>query len=313
MTDADVDGSHIRTLLLTFFYRQMPNLIENGYLYIAQPPLYKVGKGKSSVYLKDENDFNEYIMKRACDQKNLEIVNMGMVFKDNELVLLLKDLADYFGSLERLERRGYDVSLIHALLDENIDKIYLADKEKMIDLQKKIVGMGYTTGEIFFNEMRGRYRFSITKADLSHDDSNIILKKTESVEIGRSLIFSNEYQSLLKKKDVLKIFETPPFRIIRTESQELISEFLTIDDLYRYMMKEGKKGIAVQRYKGLGEMNPDQLWETTMDPERRNMLRVNIDDAENADAIFTLLMGEEVEPRRNFIQKNALEVQSLDI
>ncbi|GAB6096308.1 DNA topoisomerase (ATP-hydrolyzing) subunit B [Desulfatiferula olefinivorans] len=313
MTDADVDGSHIRTLLLTFFYRQMPNLIENGYLYIAQPPLYKVGKGKSSVYLKDENDFNEYIMKRACDQKDLEIPGVGMVFKDHELVLLLKDLADYFGSLDRLGRRGYHTTLIHALLEENIDKMYLADKDKMIDLQKKIMAMGYTSGEIVYNEMRGRYRFSITEEDRSHDDGTIVLKKSERVEIGRSLIFSNEYQSLMKKKDMLKIFETPPFKVNRSDNQELITEFSTLDDLYSYMMKEGKKGIAVQRYKGLGEMNPDQLWETTMDPERRNMLRVTIEDAENADAIFTLLMGEEVEPRRHFIQKNALEVQSLDI
>ncbi|MBU1168807.1 MAG: DNA topoisomerase (ATP-hydrolyzing) subunit B [Proteobacteria bacterium] len=314
MTDADVDGSHIRTLLLTFFYRQMPSLIESGYLYIAQPPLYKVGKGKSSVYLKDDNQFNEYIMKRACEQKFLDISSKEMVFKDNELVLLLKDLAEYYSSLERLERRGFDNYLIHALINEDdMDKMYLADKDKMIELQKKIIDMGYISGDIIYNEMRGRYRFSIKKDDRASDDTSITLKKREMVEIGRSLIYSNEYQALVKKKDLLKIFDKPPFRVCKNETQELILEFYTLEELYAYMMKEGKKGIGVQRYKGLGEMNPDQLWETTMDPEKRNMLKVTIDDAENADAIFTLLMGEEVEPRRNFIQKNALEVSSLDI
>ena len=314
MTDADVDGSHIRTLLLTFFYRQMPNLIENGYLYIAQPPLYKVGKGKSSVYLKDENHFSEYILKRVCEQKFLEIPNKEKVFKDQDMIVLLKNLAGYYSSMERLERRGYEKDVINTILSEGIiDKAYLADKSRMLELQEKIVKLGYVTQELYYNEARDRYRFSISKDNKSLDDKSIVLKKGQTVEIGRSLIYSNEYQVVEKMRDILLIFDTPPFRVCQTESNEVIIEFTDLDELYAYIMKEGKKGLGVQRYKGLGEMNPDQLWETTMDPEKRVMLKVTIDDAENSDAIFTLLMGEEVEPRRNFIQRNALEVSSLDI
>ncbi|MFA6008485.1 MAG: DNA topoisomerase (ATP-hydrolyzing) subunit B [Desulfobacteraceae bacterium] len=314
MTDADVDGSHIRTLLLTFFYRQMPSLIENGYLYIAQPPLYRVGKGKSSVYLKDENDFNEYVLKRACDQKYLDIPNKTKEFKDKEMIVLLKKLAEYYSSVDKIERRGYEKEVIDVILNQGtIDKKYLADKEKMLELQGKIIKLGYLSDDMVYNEEMDRYRFNITKESKSPDDQSIVLKKGQTVEIGRSLIYSNEFQIVEKMRDIIIIFETPPFKVCHTETHDVIMEFEKLDDLYSYIMKEGKKGIGVQRYKGLGEMNPDQLWETTMDPEKRIMLKVKIDDAENADAIFTLLMGEEVEPRRNFIQKNALEVSSLDI
>jgi len=314
MTDADVDGSHIRTLLLTFFYRQMPSLIENGYLYIAQPPLYKVGKGKSSVYLKDENDFNEYVLKRACDQKYLDVTSKNKQYKDQDMIVLLKKLADYYASMEKIERRGYEKEVIDVILNQGtIDKKFLADKEKMLELQEKIVNIGYISQDIVYNEVMDRYRFNITKESKSPDDQSIVLKKGQTVEIGRSLIYSNEFQIVEKMRDIINIFDTPPFKVCHTETHETIMEFDKLDELYTYIMKEGKKGIGVQRYKGLGEMNPDQLWETTMDPEKRIMLKVNIDDAENADAIFTLLMGEEVEPRRNFIQRNALEVSSLDI
>lgn len=314
MTDADVDGSHIRTLLLTFFYRQMPSLIENGYLYIAQPPLYKVGKGKSSVYLKDENDFNEYVLKRACDQKYLDVTNKNKQYKDQDMIVLLKKLADYYSSMEKIERRGYEKEVIDVILNQGtIDKKFLADKEKMLELQKEIVNIGYISQDIVYNEVMDRYRFNITKESKSPDDQSIVLKKGQTVEIGRSLIYSNEFQIVEKMRDIINIFDIPPFKVCHTETHDTIIEFDKLDELYTYIMKEGKKGIGVQRYKGLGEMNPDQLWETTMDPEKRIMLKVNIDDAENADAIFTLLMGEEVEPRRNFIQRNALEVSSLDI
>ncbi len=314
MTDADVDGSHIRTLLLTFFYRQMPSLIESGYLYIAQPPLYKVGKGKSSVYLKDENDFNEYILNRACDQKYLDIPVKNKEFRDKDMIVLLKKLAEYYSSMDKLDRRGYERDVIDAVLSEGtIDKKYLADKEKMLELQSRLMAFGYASQDIVYNEVMDRYRFSITRENKSDDDQSIVLKKGQTVEIGRSLIYSNEFQVVEKMRDILTIFDTPPFKLCNTETNALIMEFDRLDELYTYIMKEGKKGIGVQRYKGLGEMNPDQLWETTMDPEKRVMLKVTIDDAENADAIFTLLMGEEVEPRRNFIQRNALEVSSLDI
>ncbi len=314
MTDADVDGSHIRTLLLTFFYRQMPSLIESGYLYIAQPPLYRVGKGKSSVYLKDENDFNEYILRRACEHRRIDIPNKNKIYIENDMIYLLKKLAGYYSSMDKLERRGYEKEVIDVILNEGtIDKKYLADREKMIELQEKIRKLGYRSDDIVYNEVMDRYRFNITRQEKSPDDQSIVLKKGQIMEIGRSLIYSNEFQTVEKMRDILLVFDTPPFKVCHTETDETITEFDKLDDLYGYIMKEGKKGVGVQRYKGLGEMNPDQLWETTMDPEKRVMLKVTIDDAENADAIFTLLMGEEVEPRRNFIQRNALEVSSLDI
>ena len=312
MTDADVDGSHIRTLLLTFFYRQMPNLIENGYLYIAQPPLYKVGKGKSSLYLKDESEYNEYILQRVCDNKFLKV--NGDIVKNNDLLIYLKDLTDYYACLSILENRGYEKKIIDIILNTgSIDRSFLADKEKMQNLMAVLTDNGYKTGEIFYNEDIGRYRFYIDGENKDEDDDSVVLKMAEKSEIGRVLIFSKEYIKLDKLKNKIVHLESDLFEICNIESDEKIENFENIEEFYNYMIKESKKGISIQRYKGLGEMNPDQLWETTMDPEKRNMPQVTIEDGENADSIFTLLMGEEVEPRRNFIQKNALEVGSLDI
>lgn len=314
MTDADVDGSHIRTLLLTFFYRQMPSLIEHGYLYIAQPPLYKVGKGKKGMYLKDEAEYNNYILKRVCDQKYLSAENNENI-KNEELVGLLKNLTDYFSYLSVLENRGYDKNLINIIMNKivNIDRNYLADKDKMMDLMDILNNNGYKTSELLFNEELGRYRFYIEGEERLPDDDSVVLKKNEEIEIGRIFFFSKEYIQLEKLRNIITYLDDNLFKVCNIESDEQIKEFYNITDFYDYMIFEGKKGIAIQRYKGLGEMNPDQLWETTMDPDKRNMPQVQIDDAENADAIFTLLMGEEVEPRRNFIQKNALEVSSLDV
>ena len=312
MTDADVDGSHIRTLLLTFFYRQMPNLIENGYLYIAQPPLYKVGKGKSSLYLKDESEYNEYILQRVCDNKFLKV--NGDIVKNNDLLIYLKDLTDYYACLSILENRGYEKKIIDIILNTgSIDRSFLADKEKMQNLMAVLTDNGYKTGEIFYNEDIGRYRFYIDGENKDDDDDSVVLKMAEKSEIGRVLIFSKEYIKLEKLKNKIVHLNNDLFEICNIESDEKIENFENIEEFYNYMIKESKKGISIQRYKGLGEMNPDQLWETTMDPEKRNMPQVTIEDGENADSIFTLLMGEEVEPRRNFIQKNALEVGSLDI
>ncbi len=313
MTDADVDGSHIRTLLLTFFYRQMPNLIENGYLYIAQPPLYKVGKGKKGTYLKDEVEYNDYILQRVCEQKYLSVKNNTAIEKD-ELISLLKDLNEYFSCLSILENRGYPKKLINIIMSTgSIDRTFLADKEMMMTLKETVNENGYKTGDLFFNEEIGRYRFYIKGKERLKDDDSVVLKKSEEIEIGRVVIFSTEYIKLEKLKNSIQYLKEELYEVCNLESKETIKEFTDIEEFFNYMIAEGKRGIAIQRYKGLGEMNPDQLWETTMDPERRNMPQVSINDAENADAIFTLLMGEEVEPRRNFIQKNALEVSSLDI
>ncbi|MGD9731059.1 MAG: DNA topoisomerase (ATP-hydrolyzing) subunit B [Desulfamplus sp.] len=336
MTDADVDGSHIRTLLLTFFYRQMPELISKGYLYIAQPPLFRVGKGKTGIYLKDETAYRDYLVKRACEQKDVYITDRQERLSNDELYQFLKDLSDYCNAVERLKRKEYDIELLTKLIKMNLrDKFFLKDKEKMFALKAYLDESGYVTEELEYSEEFDIYELNIPGYNLT---------------VGKSLISTNDYKVMIKNLDKIEMFDKPPFRVCPSgavKSQDGLKAFkdesklpqggeiapegdsmapetpvileykgtLLFEDklsFFNYIMAEAKRGITIQRYKGLGEMNPDQLWETTMDPEKRMMLQVQIDDAEKADDIFTLLMGEEVEPRRNFIQTNALEVSSLD-
>ena len=311
MTDADVDGSHIRTLLLTFFYRQMRALVERGYLYIAQPPLYKVGKGKSSVYLKDEPDYRDFIIKRICDNRELHVGDE--VLADEALKDLLGHLSSFNHAITMMERRGYDRKLLLEILKEGtIDKAFLTDKERMEAFRLRMVERGFDVGELTYNPERERYRFYVDKKSKSEEDE-VVLDLGGTMEVGRVLFYSSEYQTAMACLQHLSGVMANSARIVGKESGETLHEVDSVFELYDTIMGDGKKGINIQRYKGLGEMNPDQLWETTMDPDRRTLLQVTIEDAENADDIFTLLMGEEVEPRRAFIQKNALEVTSLDI
>jgi len=312
MTDADVDGSHIRTLLLTFFFRQMREIVEKGYLYIAQPPLYKVGKGKSGTYLKDETEYNKYIINRISEFKYLK--NGDKKIEDEEFDKLLLNLADYIACINHLEKRGYTLELLNSIdINETIDRDFLSNKEKMNYLRSCVVEKGYKCGELVFNEERQRFRFYITINEKAEESEEIILKRKEVIEIGRILFYSAEYIKYIELLEKLNVYSDPDYKIFNKDSEEPKNEISDYTELFDYLMSEGKKGINVQRYKGLGEMNPDQLWETTMDPDKRILLKVNIEDGENADSVFTLLMGEEVEPRRKFIQKNALEVGSLDI
>ncbi len=338
MTDADVDGSHIRTLLLTFFYRQMPELISRGYLYIAQPPLFRVGKGKSGIYLKDEAEYRDYLVKRVCEQKDVYIADKSERLSDQELYQFLKDLSDYYNTLERLQRKEYDIELLTKLIKMNLrDKFFLKDRDKMLSLKSYLDNIGYITEELEYSEEFDIYELNVAGHNL---------------KIGKNLISINDYKVMIKNLDKIEMFDKPQFRVCPTGSsakaqgaavafkdeskvsqgEEVSPEgdsmapdvaippleykgtllFEDKSSFFNYMMSEAKRGISIQRYKGLGEMNPDQLWETTMDPEKRIMLQVQIEDAEKADDIFTLLMGEEVEPRRNFIQTHALEVSSLD-
>ena len=310
MTDADVDGSHIRTLLLTFFYRQMRALVERGYLYIAQPPLYRVGKGKSCVYLKDEPGYREFIFKRICENRTL--VANGTPIEGEALMTLLVDLASFVQAMGTIERRGYDRFLVMEILKEGlIDKAYLTDHDRMETFRQHIVGKGFEAGELAYNPDRERYRFYVSKKRKGDDEVTLDLGGT--MEVGRTLFYSPEYMAATTNLAKIDILVQGDLSIANKESGETIHSVSDLFELFEVIMSDGKKGINIQRYKGLGEMNPDQLWETTMDPEKRTLLQVTIDDAENADDIFTLLMGEEVEPRRAFIQKNALEVTSLDI
>ncbi|MCP3926535.1 MAG: DNA topoisomerase (ATP-hydrolyzing) subunit B [Desulfobacterales bacterium] len=310
MTDADVDGSHIRTLLLTFFYRQMYDVISNGYLYIAQPPLYKIGKGKSGKYIKDEKEFNKFILNRICKSKKIEIE--GKLVNDDDMMELIENITNYVLILDSLERRSFGRDIIELILKENIDREFLKDRDKMEGLRTKFSNIGYITGDIVYNdENREMNKFSLISSSVKE---NIFDKRNfDKIFIGRRLIFSKDFRNCVELYKKLSEFFDKSIKIFDREKEDVFVEKNDIRDVLVYLMEEGKKGLSIQRYKGLGEMNPDQLWETTMDPDKRNMLQVKIDDGVVADDVFTLLMGEEVEPRRNFINENALEVSSLDM
>jgi DNA gyrase subunit B len=312
MTDADVDGSHIRTLLLTFFYRQMPDLIKNGYLYIAQPPLYRVSKGKGGIYLKNETEFKDHILKRVCEKKILKINKDDRILSEHELYILMGDLFEYLETLDTHKKNGVDPEFVEILIQENIrDKEFLQEEEKIKRLKDVFSNRGYRVEDIVWNEERKIFELMVhpsEKKQLETARSNY-----KSIKIGRGFIHSSLYQKCLILSDKISRFDFPPFTVLNRESESDAKIYQNKKELCKNLIEDGKKGINIQRYKGLGEMNPDQLWETTMDPKKRTMLQVNIEDAAETDEIFTLLMGDEVEPRRNFIIQNALQVSSLDI
>jgi len=314
MTDADVDGSHIRTLLLTFFYRQMPEIVNRGYLYIAQPPLFKVGKGKSGTYLKDEMEFNDWILKKLCDQKYITSGNNGQKLSGHQLYLFVCDLTEYYLRLSKLDKRGIPPKLVELLINQDVgDKEFLQDETKVATLRDLLIRSGYQVNDLDWSEERDVFELWIKGYDDDSEKEIIGSKSFVPVKIGRSLIYSADYQKALLTGNNINKHDSPPFNVFSIEKEQLTD---TADDKYQLMellLREAKKGISIQRYKGLGEMNPDQLWETTMNPEKRTLLQVMVEDVVDTDEIFTILMGEEVEPRRDFIQSNALEVSTLDI
>ncbi len=278
MTDADVDGSHIRTLLLTFFYRQMPELIEKGFLYIAQPPLYRVAKGKEEAFLRDEVEISSWFLKRAIEGKSLSVSGTRGVVSGSHLLLLMEDLARYQIVLDRLERKGAPADALETLVFDPENEKYFA--------------YGVLNTEALRQALE---RNSISQPENSNN---------------RELMASPEFQSLCEIGRKVAKMGNPPF-LLSVDSTEI--KIKSRRELLERATEEGKKGFFIQRYKGLGEMNPTQLWSTTMDPSRRTLLQVRVEDVLAADEIFTVLMGDKVEPRREFIQTNALEVTSLDI
>jgi DNA gyrase subunit B len=318
MTDADVDGSHIRTLLLTFFYRQMPELVDNGYLYIAQPPLLKVGKGKNEVYLKDETEFNDFILKRFCEDKVLN-TGSGEKVSGHRLYLLLGNLSEYYTIMEKMERQGISPNFAEFLVKEGVeDKNFLESRDRMLLLRDHLKDGGFDAGEVVWSEERSAFNIEVKlPRELKHITTTVDdpAKDAKTLIIGRGLIYSKAYQDLVVIGKKIYKYDVGPFTIT-DKAKESNTEDVVIQDkkqLLTHVLEESKKGLAVQRYKGLGEMNPDQLWETTMNPAKRNLLQVKVEDVVDTDEIFTILMGEEVEPRREFIQSNALEVSTLDI
>ncbi len=300
MTDADVDGAHIRTLLLTFFYRQMAPLIERGYLYIAQPPLYRVVEGKKEIYLKDDQALDTYLFDRAVKNMALEID--GKPLTSQEAKNFLRNLSAFEEALQELLRKGIwpeaAMILLHAGLkhaDQFKDRSFL---ENLCSLFKD---KGFKTSVIRLSRTRDdAYEFDVTSKEFSY----------LFFTVGPEIPIYREYRKALKKYENLKVYLGKAIKVVvRGEEKRLEN----IKELLEFVRNEGRKGLHIQRYKGLGEMNPNQLWETTMNPEKRRLLRVDISDASAADELFTTLMGEKVEPRRDFIQTHALEYRELDI
>ncbi len=305
MTDADVDGSHIRTLLLTFFYRQMPELIERGHIYIGQPPLYKIKQGKQEHYLKDDAELNDYLMARALDDAMLVFDPDAPPLQGEALEQLMRDYLAVHLTVERMARR--------------YDQLYL---QQLIEIER--FSTDWTE-----SEMAGW---------CARMESNLSKKSTASVryglnvvqgEEGSELLFSKTTHGVTEEKAIkMHFFKGPEYRLIgrladtlnglvqkgafvrRGKSEQEITAFR---EAYDWLMAESRKGRSVQRFKGLGEMNPEQLWDTTVNPETRRLLQVTIEDAVGADQIFTTLMGDEVEPRREFIESNALDAINLDV
>ncbi|MCK5837350.1 MAG: DNA gyrase subunit B, partial [Desulfobacula sp.] len=292
MTDADVDGSHIRTLLLTFFYRQMPELISRGYLYIAQPPLFRVGSRKSGVYLKNEEEYSNYLVKRIAGQKDLFLNESTEPLSEDDFYSFLINLSDYYHSVTLLKRRDMDTNLLLALIKNGVkDKFFLEEKQNFISLSEDLNQHGYIAGEIEYDPERNIYEMDIYEEE----------GKPSLLKVGREILATGDYKKMLKGYEKIRHFDKPPFNICAKQSGAETKKkysFKNTTSLFEFILLEAKKGIAIQRYKGLGEMNADELWETTMNPEKRIMLQVDIEDTEKADEIFTLLMGEEVEPRR---------------
>ncbi len=315
MTDADVDGSHIRTLLLTFFFRQMPDLIKKGYLYIAQPPLFKIGKGKKEVYLENESQLSDYFIKTICDKKYIQ--TSETIIEDQDMYLFLCNVSDYLKDMKILKRRGYSSQLLEILIREKVkDKEFLKNKENVNHLKQVLEENDFSVDDIRYNEEKNLFEFDIiipVKEDEEEQITGKSKKDIKPVKIGRRLIYSNKYQNMYLLTQNIAKYNFPPFSIYNKENNQEEAVFDTIKKMYFYMEEQGKKGISFQRYKGLGEMNSNQLWETTMEPGRRKLLKITIEDAAEADQIFTLLMGDEVEPRKHFIQQNALEAETLDI
>jgi DNA gyrase subunit B len=304
-------------LLLTFFYRQFPELIENGYLYIAQPPLLKVGKGKNEMYLKDELAFNEFILKRTCERKIVTLGKETEELSNHRLMIFLSNLSEYFNILSNIEKRGFFQDLTEVVIRQSIiSKNFLREEDQMMALKQALAKQRYETIDLKWNNEQNTFEMTVSPTPERKSElliKNPFITDVGAISISKGLVYASDFQKarILGKK-IFK-FDIPPFVVTSTEKEEEGCVFENKRALFVHLVEEGKKGLSIQRYKGLGEMNPEQLWQTTMNPEKRTLLQVKIEDDVDTDEIFTILMGDEVEPRREFIQNNALSVSTLDI
>jgi DNA gyrase subunit B len=299
MCDADVDGSHIRTLLLTFFYRQMKELIERGHLYIAQPPLFKAKHGKAVTYLKDEHALDAFLLARAAENRKVRLAS-GQEFEGTRLAHLVGKMVATSKLLERVEKKGVPRPLAELLLRGQVkDGSVFTDKARLVELIRPLRESGADV---------------VLERDEEHGVFDILLQTavnghSREARAGQQFVTSAEYRALYSVYDEIRELDQPPLTVV--DGGETVVP--TRDALVEHVLAEGKRGVSISRYKGLGEMNAEELWETTMEPTSRTLLQVRLEDEEVAENIFTTLMGDAVEPRRQFIEENALNVRNLDV
>ncbi|HWH80359.1 MAG TPA: DNA topoisomerase (ATP-hydrolyzing) subunit B [Candidatus Binatus sp.] len=310
MTDADVDGSHIRTLLLTFFYRQMPELVERGHLFIAQPPLYKIKKGKQERYLKDEAMLEDHLIELGTESVRVRASQNGNGLVGQPLQAFIKKIARWEKLMTLIYRKKKNRTVVEALLlEDGFNEETLKDRKVLEALEGRLASyVGLTAPE------QAPLSCALEE-DIEHNCFKLVVSTRANgtgfqTVIDREFLTSPEYKEIKKLFADLSSIGMPPYSIEEGDSK---TPSKSLTEIFSYVMEGGKKGQYIQRYKGLGEMNPAQLWETTMNPETRVLLQVRIEDAVEADEIFSTLMGDEVEPRRKFIEEHALTVKNLDV
>jgi len=299
MTDADVDGSHIRTLLLTFFFRHMQELIKRGHIFVAQPPLYRIKKGKSEKYIKDDKEFTREILRRATENLKVELGNKA-VLEGTELRNFLMQLDEFQLTWRRLERRLRDGRVVEILADASLSIDTKADFGEQRNLQP------------VYEALKAQKMEAEIKREEEHSAWMVTFKDPTNAEraVNIELASQPEYKRLRSMARQTSKFNLPPFTVVKDSQRETLNAWR---ELLAYVKNEGTREVTIQRYKGLGEMNADQLWETTMNIETRTLLKVYLEDLVMSDQIFTTLMGEDVESRRKFIEENALDVRNLDV
>ncbi len=294
MTDADVDGAHIRTLLLTFFYRYLPELIEKGYLYIAQPPLYKIKRGKQEQYLKDDKELNDYLLQDAITNVSVYLEEGAPSIVPSALEEMLVRYTTVISSINTLSNT-YTTAMLTLLAG------YYSD-----NISKYIAGLNAKAEQ--YNNLNEQHQFSEIGGELQYEYYSYGVLNT-SILLDDTILQTFDFKTIISYAKDIEMSFAPELTIVKKEKELTFTDFMSAAE---YLLGEAKKGQSIQRYKGLGEMNPEQLWETTMDPEKRTFMQVEISDAIQADGVFSTLMGDEVEPRREFIEQNALLAQNLD-
>jgi len=306
MTDADVDGSHIRTLLLTFFYRQIPLLIERGHIYIAQPPLYKVKKGKSETYVKDDLELNQILLRTALEDASLRVSADALPMPGTALETLARKYMDFQNAVRRSPRR-YDQHVLEQML--HLPELSLTEREDAA----RLTSWGKQLETLLNATISAGRTYNVTLRDGA--PPHLVVTRIEhglTVEkhLHKEFFNSSEYRRITDLSRTLAGLFGPGAQVQRGEAKQDVATF---KDAIAWLLEQARKGQSIQRYKGLGEMNPGQLWDTTINPETRRLVQVRIEDALGADEIFSTLMGDQVEPRREFIERNALSVSNLDV